>query len=80
MKDRDTHLINGFCTPARGSHVLRTPAGACAVGPQLTGVELVDLGDAMKETKQCYPDPAIWPDSWFGWGGQPWTGGGPPQC
>lgn len=43
-------------------------------------IELVDLGDAMTETKQCSPDPAVWPDSWFGWGSHPWMGGGPPQC
>lgn len=42
-------------------------------------LELVDLGDAMEETKQCTPVP-IWPDSWFGWGSHEWTGGGPPQC
>lgn len=41
-------------------------------------IELVDLGDAMVETKQCSPMFFL-PDSWFGWGsyeGQV----PPPQC
>ena len=32
-----------------------------------TPIELVDLGDAMEETKQIQPI-MIWPDSWFQWG------------
>lgn len=39
-------------------------------------LELADLGDAVEETKQCAPDPAIFPDSWFGWGAVAWTPGG----
>lgn len=38
----------------------------------LGDVELVDLGNAKVETKQCLPQPAIWPDSWFQWGSQPY--------
>lgn len=37
---------------------------------------LIDLGDAVEETKQCSPDPAIFPDSWFGWGAVEWHPGG----
>lgn len=44
-----------------------------------TEVELIDLGDAMEETKQCAPA-FIFPDSWFGWGTVAWQpGGGCPQ-
>lgn len=39
-------------------------------------LEIVDLGDAGEETKQCRPDPAIFPDSWFGWGAVEWHPGG----
>lgn len=35
-------------------------------------IELVDLGDAMEETKQCSPDNAIFSDSWFQWGSHPY--------
>jgi hypothetical protein len=34
-------------------------------------IELVDLGDAAVETKQCAPA-AFVPDSWFGWGTHSW--------
>lgn len=34
-------------------------------------IELVDLGDAREETKQCAPA-AFVPDSWFGWGTHSW--------
>lgn len=44
-----------------------------------SAIDVTDLGDAMIETKQCSPA-FIWPDSWFQWGTQPWSGGGPPQC
>lgn len=42
-------------------------------------LELVDLGDAKVETKQCAPG-GVFSDSWFQWGTHEWTGGGPPQC
>lgn len=38
---------------------------------------LLDLGDAMEETKQCNPFPQ-WADSTFGLGGEPWPA--PPWC
>lgn len=34
-------------------------------------LELVDLGDATEETKQCAPL-ALFPDSWYGWGSHAW--------
>lgn len=40
-------------------------------------IELVDLGDAMEETKQCAPMFFV-PDSWFQWGSHETTQ--PPQC
>lgn len=34
-------------------------------------IELIDLGDAAVETKQCAPM-ALFPDSWFGYGSHAW--------
>lgn len=42
-------------------------------------LELCDLGDAMKETKQCAPA-AFLPDSWFQWGIRENRPEWPPQC
>lgn len=42
-------------------------------------IELIDLGDAAEETKQCQQIPFI-PDSWFQWGSYQEPGGGWPQC
>lgn len=39
-------------------------------------LELVDFGDVMIETKQCAPDPRLWPDSWFQWGAVEYPPGG----
>lgn len=35
--------------------------------PQEIDMELIDLGDAMEETKQIYPIQVV-PDALFGWG------------
>ncbi len=43
-------------------------------------IEICDLGDVMTETKHCSPDPAIFPDSWFGWGSKETFQGPWPQC
>lgn len=39
-------------------------------------LELIDLGDATVETKQCDPYMPIYPDSIFGYGSEsiPWPG------
>lgn len=37
------------------------------VESELEGLGLVDLGDALEETKQFAPVIEV-PDSWFGWG------------
>lgn len=42
-------------------------------------VALVDLGDAMVETKQCTPF-GVFYDSWFQYGSHEYQGGHPPQC
>ena len=41
-------------------------------------IELIDLGDAIEETKQCAPL-AFLPDSWFQWGTHAWPTP-PDQC
>lgn len=43
-----------------------------------SAIDVLDLGDAMVETKQCAPA-AFVPDSWFGWGTHSWPGY-PGQC
>ena len=30
-------------------------------------IEVIDLGDAMEETKQTWPQAPIWPDALYGW-------------
>lgn len=50
--------------------------GGLAKMDETFGLELCDLGDAAEETKQCAPDPAIFPDSWFQWGAVEWHPGG----
>lgn len=42
-------------------------------------IELMDLGDVTKETKQCTPVSII-PDSWFQWGSYSEPQGGYPHC
>ncbi len=42
-------------------------------------IELIDLGDATEETKQCTPW-GVWYDSWFGMGSVEYHPGFPPQC
>lgn len=39
-------------------------------------IDMFDLGDAVEETKQCAPDPRLFPDSWFQWGAEEWRPGG----
>lgn len=42
-------------------------------------IELVDLGNALEETKQCTPGGIYW-DSWFGYGSVEYHPGPYPQC